>query len=51
LLRVNIPRAWGFSAAIKPGRIHLPGAPFLLAAGILLSALPVAAVVTRKETV
>jgi DHA1 family tetracycline resistance protein-like MFS transporter len=37
-----------FAAAIRPGRIHLPGAPFLLAAGILLSALPVAAVVTRK---
>jgi DHA1 family tetracycline resistance protein-like MFS transporter len=38
-----------FAAAIRPGRIHLPGAPFLLAAGILLSALPVAAVVTRKQ--
>lgn len=38
-----------FAAAIKPGRIHLPGAPFLLAAGILLSALPVAAMVTRRE--
>jgi len=38
-----------FAAAIRPGRIHLPGAPFLLAAGILLSALPVAAVVTRRE--
>jgi DHA1 family tetracycline resistance protein-like MFS transporter len=39
-----------FAAAIKPGvRIHLPGAPFLLAAAILLSALPVAAVVTRQR--
>jgi len=38
-----------FAAAIRPGRIHLPGAPFLLAAGILLSAIPVAAVVTRRE--
>ncbi len=38
-----------FAAAIKPGRIHLPGAPFLLAAVILLSALPVAAMVTRRE--
>jgi hypothetical protein len=39
------------AAIIKPGRIHLQGRRFLLAAGILLSALPVAAVVTRKETV
>jgi DHA1 family tetracycline resistance protein-like MFS transporter len=39
-----------FAAAIKPGvRIHLPGAPFLLAAVILLSALPVAAMVTRQR--
>jgi DHA1 family tetracycline resistance protein-like MFS transporter len=39
-----------FAAAIKPGvRIHLPGAPFLLAAVILLSALPVAAMVTRER--
>jgi len=40
-----------FAAAIRPGRIHLPGAPFLLAAAILLSALPVAAVVTRQRAV
>jgi DHA1 family tetracycline resistance protein-like MFS transporter len=39
-----------FAAAIKPEvRIHLPGAPFLLVAVILLSALPVAAMVTRRE--
>jgi DHA1 family tetracycline resistance protein-like MFS transporter len=39
-----------FAAAIKPGvRIHLPGAPFLLAAVILLSALPVAVAVTRQR--
>lgn len=38
-----------FAAAIRPGRIHLPGAPFLLAAVILLSAFPVAAMVTRER--
>ena len=39
-----------FAMAIKPSvRVHLPGAPFLLAAAILLSALPVAAAVTRKR--
>lgn len=39
-----------FAAAIKPGApLHLPGAPFLLAAVILLSALPVAAAVTRAR--
>ena len=38
-----------FAAAIRSGaRPHLPGAPFLLAAGILLCALPVAAAVTRS---
>ena len=40
-----------FAGAIKPtAPLHLPGAPFLLAAVILLSALPVAAMVTRRET-
>lgn len=40
-----------FATAIKPGtRIHLPGAPFLLASAILLSALPLALLVTRRET-
>jgi MFS transporter, DHA1 family, tetracycline resistance protein len=39
-----------FAAAIRPGtRPHLPGAPFLLAALILLCALPVAAAVTRDR--
>ena len=39
-----------FAAAIKPSApLHLPGAPFLLAAAILLSALPVAAAVTRER--
>ncbi|MBB6146511.1 DHA1 family tetracycline resistance protein-like MFS transporter [Silvibacterium bohemicum] len=39
-----------FAAAIRPtNRIHLPGAPFLLAAAILLSALPLALVVTKRE--
>jgi DHA1 family tetracycline resistance protein-like MFS transporter len=40
-----------FAAAIRPGnRWHLPGAPFLLASAILLAALPLALVVTRRET-
>jgi DHA1 family tetracycline resistance protein-like MFS transporter len=40
-----------FAAAIRPGnRLHLPGAPFLLASGILLAALPLALLVTRRET-
>jgi hypothetical protein len=34
----------------RAGADHLPEAPFLLAGAILLSASPVAAVVTRKET-
>ena len=39
-----------FAAAIRPGtRIYLPGAPFLLASAILLSALPLALLVTRRE--
>jgi DHA1 family tetracycline resistance protein-like MFS transporter len=39
-----------FAAAIRPGvRWNLPGAPFLLASAILLSALPLALVVTRRE--
>jgi DHA1 family tetracycline resistance protein-like MFS transporter len=41
-----------FAAAIRPGvRYHLPGAPFLLASGILLAALPLALLVTRSDTV
>ncbi len=41
-----------FALAIRPGtRPHVPGAPFLLAALILLSALPVAAAVTRVHGV
>jgi DHA1 family tetracycline resistance protein-like MFS transporter len=40
-----------FAGAIKASApLHLPGAPFLLAAVILLSALPVAAAVTRERT-
>jgi MFS transporter, DHA1 family, tetracycline resistance protein len=40
-----------FAAAIRPGSPwHLPGAPFLLASAILLSALPLALLVTRRET-
>lgn len=40
-----------FAAGIRTTfGVHLPGAPFLLAAVILLSALPVAAWVTRGET-
>jgi DHA1 family tetracycline resistance protein-like MFS transporter len=40
-----------FAMAIKPhAHVHLPGAPFLLAAGVLLSALPVAMAVTRQRT-
>jgi len=39
-----------FAAAIRPGvRWHLPGAPFLLASAILLSAFPLALVVTQRE--
>jgi DHA1 family tetracycline resistance protein-like MFS transporter len=39
-----------FAAAIRPTNgVHLPGAPFLLAAAILLSALPLALVVTKRE--
>jgi MFS transporter, DHA1 family, tetracycline resistance protein len=39
-----------FAASIRPGvRIHLPGAPFLLASAILLAALPLALVATREE--
>ena len=38
-----------FATAIRPhAHVHLPGAPFLLAAAVLLSALPVAMVVTRR---
>ena len=40
-----------FAAAIRPGvRWHVPGAPFLLASAILLAALPLALLVTRRET-
>jgi MFS transporter, DHA1 family, tetracycline resistance protein len=40
-----------FATAIKPhSPIPLPGAPFLLASAILLSALPLALFVTRRET-
>jgi DHA1 family tetracycline resistance protein-like MFS transporter len=39
-----------FAMAIKPhAHVHLPGAPFLLAAGVLLSALPLAVMVTRQR--
>lgn len=39
-----------FAAAIKPGtRWYVPGAPFLLASAILLSAFPLALMVTRRE--
>ncbi|HZD50714.1 MAG TPA: TCR/Tet family MFS transporter [Silvibacterium sp.] len=41
-----------YAAALRPGsRLHLPGAPFLLASAILLSALPLAMVATRREEV
>jgi MFS transporter, DHA1 family, tetracycline resistance protein len=40
-----------YAAAIRPGsQLHLPGAPFLLAATILLSALPLALAVTKRKT-
>jgi DHA1 family tetracycline resistance protein-like MFS transporter len=39
-----------YAAAIRPGsKLHLPGAPFLLAAAILLSALPLALMVTKRQ--
>jgi MFS transporter, DHA1 family, tetracycline resistance protein len=39
-----------YAAALRPGsKLHLPGAPFLLASAILLSALPLAIAATRKE--
>jgi DHA1 family tetracycline resistance protein-like MFS transporter len=39
-----------FAAGIRPGTgFRLPGAPFFLASGILLAALPLALVATRKE--
>jgi len=39
-----------YAAALRPGSgLHLPGAPFLLASAILLSALPLALVTTRRE--
>jgi len=39
-----------YAAALRPGsRLHLPGAPFLLASAILLSALPLAMVATKRE--
>jgi DHA1 family tetracycline resistance protein-like MFS transporter len=39
-----------FAAAIRPGNHwHFPGAPFGLAAIILLAALPLGVLVTRKE--
>jgi DHA1 family tetracycline resistance protein-like MFS transporter len=39
-----------FAAAIRPGNPwHFPGAPFALAAVILLAALPLGLLVTRKE--
>ena len=39
-----------YAAALRPGsHLHLPGAPFLLASAILLSALPLAMTVTRRE--
>ena len=39
-----------YYAALRPGsHLHLPGAPFLLASAILLSALPLAMTVTRRE--
>lgn len=42
---------WVFAWAVKPGNpVHLPGAPFLLASAILLSALPLALMVTRRGT-
>ncbi|MFT4112264.1 TCR/Tet family MFS transporter [Silvibacterium sp.] len=41
-----------FAWAVRPGNpVHLPGAPFVLAAAILLSALPLAYTVTRREAV
>ncbi|MBV8631081.1 MAG: TCR/Tet family MFS transporter [Silvibacterium sp.] len=39
-----------YAAALRPGSsLHLPGAPFLLASAILLSALPLAMRATRRE--
>jgi DHA1 family tetracycline resistance protein-like MFS transporter len=39
-----------YAAALRPGsHLHLPGAPFLLASAILLSALPLAMVATKRE--
>jgi DHA1 family tetracycline resistance protein-like MFS transporter len=39
-----------YAAAIRPGsNFHLPGAPFLLASAILLSACPLALWVTQRE--
>jgi MFS transporter, DHA1 family, tetracycline resistance protein len=39
-----------YAAALRPGsRLHLPGAPFLLASAILLSALPLAVAATGRE--
>jgi DHA1 family tetracycline resistance protein-like MFS transporter len=41
-----------FSAAIAPAvRVHLPGAPYYLAAILLVGAIAVAAVVTRRHRV
>jgi DHA1 family tetracycline resistance protein-like MFS transporter len=41
-----------FSAAIAPAaRVHLPGAPYYLAAGLLFGCLLVAALVTRRQPV
>ncbi|GGH10257.1 TCR/Tet family MFS transporter [Silvibacterium dinghuense] len=38
-----------FAWAVRPGNpVHLPGAPFVLAAAILLAALPLALLVTRN---
>jgi len=40
-----------FSAAISPeARVHLPGAPYYLAAILLLAAMAVAVVVTRRHS-
>jgi len=39
-----------YYAALRPGsHLHLPGAPFLLASAILLSALPLAMVATKRR--
>jgi MFS transporter, DHA1 family, tetracycline resistance protein len=41
---------WVFAAAIRPGNPwHLPGAPFLLASALLLTAVPLTLWVTRRE--